>query len=192
MSKNLFDGLSPLAAFATKLFAAANLDLAALQTAGDVNALKLALDAAKTNPDLATAINTATAKLQGDLATAATDLTTAKSSLGVAQSNIDTLTAAFAANDIALDKVAFKTGDATANAAAVKDAMKLSVAKAARVELTRHGITQIDEPAPDADPAGGAPKKKPGEGLTGAAKVRAIFAASPLLASRMAQPTGKN
>ncbi|HCE07389.1 MAG TPA: hypothetical protein DEQ40_02080, partial [Oxalobacteraceae bacterium] len=70
MAKNLFDGLSPQAAFASKLLAAAGLDLAALMTAGDVNALKVALESAKGNPDLAAAITEATTKLSGDLATA--------------------------------------------------------------------------------------------------------------------------
>ncbi len=184
MAKNLFDGLSPQAAFAVKLLSAAGLDLAALQTAGDVNALKVALESAKTNPDLAAAITEATNKLQGDLTTANSELETAKSSLKVVQTNLSDANAAFLAAGVDLSKVTFKAGDVAANTLAVKDAMKLTIATAARTELARHGIAQpLPEPAP-VEPNKAA--KKPGEGLTGMDKVRAVIAASKLISERAA------
>lgn len=186
MSKNIFDGLSPLAGFATKLFSNAGLDLAALMTAGNADALKLHLETIAKPVDLAGAITEATNKLQGDLTAATTELTTAKATLGVAMAKIATVNAALAANGIDLAKVEFKAGDASANTAAVKDAMKLTIATAARTELARHGInTPLPEPTPGADPTKTS-AKKPGADLTGAAKVQALFAADPLIAQQTA------
>lgn len=186
MSSNLFDGLSPKAAFATKLFTAAGLNLETLVAAGNADALKLHLETIAKPVDLAAAITEATNKLSGDLSTAAAELATAKSALGVARSNIDTLNSAFSANGVDLAKVEFKAGDAAANTLAVKNAMKLTIATAARTELNRHGITTpLPEPAPGAD-ATKAGAKKPGEGLTGGAKVQALFAAEPLIAQQTA------
>lgn len=147
MSKNIFDGLSPLAGFATKLLSNAGLDLSALMSAGNADALKLHLDTIAKPVDLAAAITEATSKLQGDITSLTTELTTAKSALQVATSSRETVNTAFAANGIDLAKVEFKSGDATANTLAVKTAMKLTIATAARTELARHGI---NTPLPEA------------------------------------------
>lgn len=190
MAKNLFDGLSPQAAFASKLLAAAGLDLAALTAAGDVNALKVALESAKTNPDIAAAITEATNKLSTDLATATTALATATNSLSVAESNRTDILAAFNANGIDLGKVEFKKGDTAANTLAVKESMKLTIATAARTELARHGISTPLAEVITTDATKKA-EKKPGEGLTGSEKVKALFAADPTVAAQTALAQAK-
>ncbi|HCE07388.1 MAG TPA: hypothetical protein DEQ40_02075, partial [Oxalobacteraceae bacterium] len=111
------------------------------------------------------------------------ELVTAKSALAVADGNRAETCAAFNANGIDLAKVVFKAGDGAANTLAVKESMKLTIATAARTELARHGIAN---PLPEAivnDPAKTA-EKKPGEGLTGMDKVRAVIAASKLISDR--------
>ena len=71
MSKNLFNKLSPLAAFATQAFAAAGLDLEAMAATGDVQALKSAMAA---QSGAAEAIAQATATLQAEVDAAAPQL----------------------------------------------------------------------------------------------------------------------
>lgn len=193
MAKNLFDGLSPQAAFASKLLAAAGLDLAELMTAGDVNALKLKIDAAKTNPDLAAAITEATNKLSGELATATTELATAKSELKTAQTNFETFLTPLTAS---LEKAGIKLADCKSSAGAFEaakfeSAHKLVVATAARAELARHGIAT---PLPEQVTGGDQTKKtekKVGEGLTGSAKVQALFAADPTVAKATAEAAAR-
>lgn len=68
---NLFDRLSPAAAFASKLFAAASLDFPALYAAGDDQALKTRLEAATADPAVKTAVEQAVAQVQAELAPAA-------------------------------------------------------------------------------------------------------------------------
>lgn len=79
MSKNLFDKLSPAAAFAAQLCAAAGLDFPALLAAGDVNALKTKLDAAASGAGVAEAITAATGALETENATLTGNLNAAKS-----------------------------------------------------------------------------------------------------------------
>lgn len=181
MAKNLFDGLSPQAAFASKLLAAAGLDLAALTTAGDVNALKVALENAKSNPDLAAAITEATSKLTADLSAAGVELEKAKTAFAALEKNNSALSAAVSATGIDLKKCATEKDGFSAEAFAASH--KLLVATAARTELARHGIAN---PLPEVITTDAAkkPEKKPGEGLTGSAKVAAIFASSKLLSER--------
>ena len=81
MSKNLFDRLSPLAAFATQLFSNAGLDLPAMLAAGDADALKSHLATLSAGEGAAAAIEQATKTLQADLTAAQTSSATAAASL---------------------------------------------------------------------------------------------------------------
>jgi hypothetical protein len=75
MSKNLFDKLSPTAAFAAQLFAAADLDLAEMTAKGDANALKSHLEKTGTSVELKAAIDAAVASVQGELLAANSQVT---------------------------------------------------------------------------------------------------------------------
>lgn len=69
MSKNIFDKMSPIAAFCAQLFHNAGLDLTAIVAAGDTDALKTKL-ANVAGADVEKAITEATSALQAEIATA--------------------------------------------------------------------------------------------------------------------------
>lgn len=133
MASNLFDSLSPVAKFASGLFAAAGLNLSEMVAKGDVNALKAHIESAKSNQDLAQAITEATKSLTAQVET----LTSEKANLS---SSVATL----------VKHIGVKPEE-VADEEKVKAAMQAKVTAEARSYLARHGHEIIPD-KPESDP----------------------------------------
>ena len=175
--------------FASKLFASVGFNFEDAFKANNENALKAHLDSAIVaakpageNPEHARLISEAVAentRLTTELATATAALTTAKATI---TSSLAPLTSTLSGLGVNVAECNDAAGAFSAEK--FQAAHKLVVAKAARTELARHGINEpLAEPAPAEDPTKKG-EKKPGAGLTGAAKVQALFAADPLIAAQ--------
>lgn len=181
MAANLFDKLSPKAAFLSTVLANAGFNVEELVAKADANAVKLhieGLSKGQSKEELTTAIATATSELQ-------TQVSTLEQSLSAATAKATN----FAALTSSLDAAGFKVTDFEAGK--VKAALELHTATAARNMVARAGHPGLlDDPALDptkqtrVDPA----KVKTETTLTGRERMAAAFNADPNL-RRPARPS---
>ncbi len=171
MAANLFDKLSPKAAFLSTLLTNVGLNVAELVEKNDANALKAHIDGIAKGEDkaaLTTAIDTATHELRSEVATLEQKLTTAEANAGK-------FTTFLASVEAAGVKLGAKT-----EAADVKAAVDLHTATAARNMVAKAGHPGLlDDPA--LDPANQkraddkSRDKAKNEGLTGRDRMAAAF-----------------
>lgn len=183
---NLFTA-SRSAAFATKLFAAAGLDFAALVSAGDENALKAHLTKAAAAPVVAgaltaeevTAINASLEKAVKENETLAAQLSEQKQLV----TRHSALVAAYE-TALATAKITPKAADAAKGlqASDVTAALNSRISMAAGEELAKHGLTAFPEQTVEADPTKPAAATAPK--LTGLARTIAALKAESAARAR--------